>query len=233
MRTLGRQMRGALWAAVALAAIVVGLSSATASANHNKGTYGEHGYVWFARYDDNAIAWISSNRCYPREDGAWERVRSSTVDASYTRAKWPSGIRLSTQRCDGAVDSTVDIVLEYRDNFETDGEHGNYGGHNHSNLASSSWCNTIGASWPCGYHISRVHLNDTRFGNSGYSNAYKERLLMHETGHSLGLGHHCESNSIMNDGLSGCNGGAWTSVMTYQATDRQGINQTYPGWKYP
>jgi hypothetical protein len=42
---------------------------------------------------------------------------------------------------------------------------------------------------------------------------------MHETGHSFGLAHHCSGNSIMNDGTSGCNGGAWANINGYQATE--------------
>jgi hypothetical protein len=56
---------------------------------------------------------------------------------------------------------------------------------------------------------------------------------MHEIGHSFGLSHHCSSDAIMNDGSGGCNGGAWTSVMVFKATDRTGIVLTYPDWMYP
>lgn len=55
---------------------------------------------------------------------------------------------------------------------------------------------------------------------------------MHETGHSLGLAHHCQGDSIMNCGGS-CNNGRWLQVMSYQPTDRNGINDVYAYWPYP
>lgn len=145
--------------------------------------------------------------------------------------RWPSGINLSNHRCDGVVTDSMDIKLDYDPNFAT--THGNYGGENHSQLAPSSWCAAyVGAPYPCGYHPSIVHLNRSRFTSSSYSVEYRQRLIMHETGHSLGLSHHCSSDAIMNDGTSSCNSGRWTQVMGYQATDRAGIRAIYPGWIY-
>ena len=54
------------------------------------------------------------------------------------------------------------------------------------------------------------------------------KTLTHETGHSLGLAHHCTSASIMNDGSSSCFGGRFGSAPGYFATDRQGISNVYP-----
>ena len=76
-----------------------------------------------------------------------------------------------------------------------------------------------------------MHLNKPKFLNT--SNQGRRRLLMHETGHSQGLDHHCTSDAIMNDGTSGCNGGRWLEVTGYLATDRQGIVNVYPNWMYP
>lgn len=217
-----------------LASITLSAVAGTAEANHRKGTYGNHGYQWFARWTDFAVADVTSDYCNDREIGVYSRIKSSTANKSYMTARWPSGIRLrraTTNGCDGVVTNYIDIKLNYQSNFST--THGNYGGENHSTVGSSSWCAIFSAPHPCGYHISLVHLNKSRFTSSSYSNAYRERLIMHETGHSLGLAHHCTSDAIMNDGSSGCNGGKWTAVMSYQTTDRQGIYNTYPGWRYP
>jgi hypothetical protein len=56
---------------------------------------------------------------------------------------------------------------------------------------------------------------------------------MHETGNSIGLAHHCNSDSSMNDGTSGCNGGAFTNITGYQQTDLDGIHSIYSNWMYP
>lgn len=61
----------------------------------------------------------------------------------------------------------------------------------------------------------------------------RQRLIMHETGHSQGLDHHCSSDSIMNKGADGCNENRWLEVMSYLATDREGIRGVYPSWQYP
>lgn len=103
---------------------------------------------------------------------------------------------------------------------------------NYSTLAPKSWCDIWGKNYPCGYHPSLVKLNKKRFGDSNYSDHYRRRLIMHETGHSLGLALHCSSDSIMNDGTSGCNGGAWTNINGYQGTDHDGIRDIFPNWKY-
>lgn len=217
-------------------AVVVGASvsmTGVGNAAHRKGTYGNHGYVWFARYNDFAVADVTSSYCNGRELAAYSKIQASTKGASYMRSRWPSGIRLrrsATHSCDYVKAREVDIALYYDPDFLR--THGDYGGENHSDLAPSSWCSAMGASYPCGYHVSRVHLNKSRFTSSRYSNAYRERLIMHETGHSLGLAHHCSSDAIMNDGRAGCNGGRWTQVMGYQSTDRKGIYETYPGWRY-
>jgi hypothetical protein len=65
----------------------------------------------------------------------------------------------------------------------------------------------------CGSHPATVHLNYDKWNVT--STTGRERLIMHETGHSHGLDHHCTSDSIMNDGSSTCNGGKWTAIMSY------------------
>jgi hypothetical protein len=196
--------------------------------------YRGRGYVWFASYTDFAIADITSSSCNQRELEAYNRVEATTVGEFPVR--WPSGIRLRRSidhACDETVTARVDIKLSYEpaSNFvRADGS--TYGGYNVSFLASRSWCHIWSQGYPCGSHPSVVHLNQSRFGDSSYSEDYRRRLIMHETGHSLGLDHHCTSDAIMNDGTSGCNGGAWTNINGYQKTDRDGIHSLYPNWRY-
>lgn len=135
--------------------------------------------------------------------------------------------------CTGNATVSVNVKLSYEpsSNFvRADGS--SYGGYNESFKASASYCAARGVNHPCGSSLSIVHLNHSRFINDAYSHHYRRRLIMHETGHSLGLAHHCSSNAIMNDGTSGCNGGAWTNINGYQATDREGIHSVYPNWRY-
>lgn len=203
-----------------------------ATADDNYGVYGNHGYHWMARYDDYALLLIVSNNCSrtPRETAAWARVINSTAGTSQFAGKWPSGIIISTADCQASLEITDDINLVYSDFDETHGG-GNFAGENHKTLATASYCSYWDAPYPCGMHLSNVHINDDFW--AGASNNSRERLLMHETGHSLRLAHHCSSDSIMNDGSQGCNGGAWTSVMVYKPTDRDGIVDIYPNWQYP
>jgi hypothetical protein len=206
--------------------------SADALGNHITGTYGNRGYTWLARYYDmsGGLEWITSNYCTTSELNAIDDIRNSTAGTSQFAGKWPSGLRMLRNDCNGQVTDFIDISLSYSDFCVTHGC-GTFGGENHSTLAPSSWCAIWGAPYPCGSHPSTVHLNKPKFLNT--SNQGRRRLIMHETGHSQGLDHHCNSDSLMNDGTSGCNGGRWLEVTGYLATDRQGILNVFPGWRYP
>jgi hypothetical protein len=218
---------------VALAAGVFGFPSA--SANHILATYGSRGYVWAATRVDGFALLVTSESCNQSELTAYDNVRTSTNNASGTfGTRWPSGIRMSRQptgACTGAVNDGTDIKLDYLTATEWSATHTtNAGGENHSAQAPSSWCNMVGANFPCGTHWSTVHINNPKWVNTTAQG--RRRLIMHETGHSNGLAHHCTSNSIMNDGSAGCNGGAWLNVDGYLATDRMGIVNIYPNWRY-
>jgi len=139
-------------------------------------------------------------------------------------------LRLLRSTCDGVVDSSTDIKIAYSDWDVTHGGSSAWG-ENHFVKAPQEWCDLWYAPYPCGAHPSKVHVN-LNFWN-GAGNLSRERLIMHETGHSMGLGHHCNSDSIMNDATSDCNDGKWVGVMVYMSTDRDGIRSIYPRWVYP
>ncbi|MFJ9313927.1 M12 family metallo-peptidase [Pimelobacter simplex] len=221
----------AVLAALALGVIPVATVGAPAEADHIYAPYPSRGYLWFATRHDNAIAWVTSTDCRPRELEVWDAVKSSTTGDF--PSKWPSGIRFSRSTCNGQVTSNIDVKLSYEpaSNFvRSNGT--SYGGWNENKVAPASWCAVWAVSSPCGTHPAIVHLNVTRFTNAAYSHAYRRRLIMHETGHSLGLNHHCNSNSVMNDGTGSCNGGAFTNISGYQGTDHRGIRNIYPNWMY-
>jgi hypothetical protein len=214
---------------VALCASVFLILSGGAFASHVYGTYGNRGYAWLARYYDVDV-WVTSDYCNTAEVDAFTAVTNSTAGTTEFNARWPSGLRMTRDTCDGVVTNTIDISLDYSDFCQTHGC-ATHGGENHSTLAPSSWCSYWGHPYPCGSHPSVVHMNQPKFLNT--SDVGRRRLIMHETGHSHGLAHHCSGDSIMNDGTSGCNGGRWSVVTGYLATDRQGILNVYPGWQYP
>ena len=219
------------WAVALTALAVVCLTCGPASADHIYQAYPLRGYIWMAT-SSNATIRVSSLSCNGRELDAYAAIKASAVFPN----KWPNGINLVRQACNGYSDIWTDIVISYEPNSHFQRDDGTYyGGYNESFIAPAEWCALFdNRPFPCGTHSSVVHLNESRFGSgSGYSQAYQQRLIMHETGHSLGLAHHCSSDSIMNDGTSSCNGGTWTQVMSYQSTDRLGIRNVYPGWMYP
>ena len=201
----------------------------TALADDITGTYGTTGYQWLARDYDFATEWMSSNYCNTAELDAYDRVKNSTTTATYMSDRWPSGLQLVRDKCDGVLATEDDILLEYSD-FCLTHSCGTYGGENHSIVATTSYCAYYSAPYPCGVR-STVHLNKPKYLDT--SSLGRQRLIMHETGHSQGLDHHCSSDAIMNQGANGCNGNRWLEVMGYLATDRQGIRAVYPNWQYP
>lgn len=190
-------------------------------------TYPGRGYVWLNDFYDYAEIWVVSEMCNQSELAAYDRVTASTAGTIEFADAWPSGIVMRQMRCDGFVTESDDILLDYQPlDVWTQTHTSSVGGENHDVQAPPEWCAMWGASHPCGTHWATVHLNLEKWNATSLTG--RERLIMHETGHSLGLAHHCSSDSIMNDGGSSCNGGRWLQVMAYQATDRQGIKSMYP-----
>lgn len=187
------------------------------SADHNKGTYPTYGLMWLSADKAYAgYAYFTSTSCNSQETGAGTRIKNSTTGTG-EMSDWTNGIQLTQYTCTGNWNDYTDLKLYYLSHSASPGE-------NHDSVASSAFCSFWSESYPCGMRPT-VHLDTTWWSSASATS--RERLIMHETGHSFGLSHHCSADAIMNDGSGGCNGGAWTSVMTYQATDRTGINDTY------
>jgi hypothetical protein len=186
--------------------------------------YPNRGYLFMSKsMNYSGLVYVTSNNCNTSEVNAFSKVKSSTANTT-EMSRWPDGIDMKQYSCDSIVTNYVDIDIEYSDFSKTHGG-GTYGGENHSTLAPSSYCEYWGVTSPCGSHPSTVHINQTKWDST--SSTGRERLIMHETAHSMGLAHHCSGDSITNNGSSSCNGGKWTAIMSYQATDRTGIDSQY------
>lgn len=188
------------------------------SADEIKGQFPNDGLLWMSsRKGYVGYEYVSSNNCNNSEVSAYTKIKNSTI-GTVEMSRWKNGVGIKQYTCDGSWDSYTDIKLEYGSQ-PTDA-----GGQNYSVLADSSFCGFWNTSYPCGVRPT-VKINLAKWNNT--SSAGRERLIIHETGHSNGLRHHCLGDSVMNDGSSSCNQGRWSVVMNYQPTDRKGINSIY------
>lgn len=184
---------------------------------HNKGTYPAVGHMWMSKDKGyKGLLYVSSTKCSSGETGAYTRIKSSTTGTT-EMSDWKNGIDMRQYDCNGAWNNNIDIKITYVSTLGTPGQ-------NFDIKNTSSYCSYWGATYPCGVR-SEVKVRSSWWDSaSSYS---RQRHIMHETGHSLGLGHLCSSDSIMNDGTLGCNSGKWTSVMEYKKSDRESINAVY------
>lgn len=212
----GRRRAIVVFAATAIA--VLGLPARAAFADHEalrhvKGTFPSHGFLWLDHtIDPYPELWVASDRCKPAEASAWNAIHNQLPGSTAEfRGAWSGGIGFRAQNCSGGVDANTDIRLDYMSSSEwTNAGHGNYGGHQHYSMGDSNWCAMWGAAYPCGYHISRIHINEPRF--DGYSSTYKVWFLTHETSHSMGFLDYCGHTSVANNGLSCTLRGVWYPV---------------------
>lgn len=212
-------------AGILLAAFCLG--TAPAASAHIEGQYGQRGYIWLQYYWNGTI-WVTSTDCNNRELGAYDRILSSTAGKPEFANRWSDGLVLVQKRCDGVVGTQIDIKIIYEDVVAS------WWGYNDSDRAPSSWCAMWDVPHPCGSHPSRVHIKLSSWQNHG--DMWRERLIMHETGHSLGIAHHCADDSIMNTPAGNgpaCTEANWTDVMVWKAHDRDAHVNVYPNWKGP
>jgi hypothetical protein len=204
--------------AALLAALIVFPSIVQASHDplkHAKGTYPSHGFLWLDDLKGSGSGntlWVYSDRCKSAEASTWSALRSQlSGGAAEFRGAWPGGIEFLKAACTSTADQFTDVMLDYMTASQwTAAGHGSYGGHHHVSLGDSSWCQVMGASYPCGYHISRLHINEPRFDN--YASSYKVLFLTHETAHSMGFFDYCGHTSVANNDLYCPFHATWHSV---------------------
>lgn len=166
---------------------------------------------------------MSSTRAYDADIvTAYSNVKNSTTGYSEMPSSiWPNGYNMVQNNWTGTWNNYVDIMIQWADRT------GDSVGLNVSNLEPSSWCSWWGQSYKCGVY-SNIYLDITRWANYG-PGLLRQRVVEHETGHSVGMPDYCGSDSIMNNGATNpaCNGGRWTQVMGYTSYDRTITNNVY------
>lgn len=187
------------------------------AANHNKGTFPNTGHLWMSsRKSFSGAIYVTSTNCNSDQVSAYSRIKNSTTGTT-EMPEWKSGINMKQYTCFGTWNNSTDIRIRHVATQSSPGL-------NIDTMRDSAFCAYWGTTYPCGVR-SEVTIRQSWWDTA--SSLSRQRLIMHETGHSMGLNHHCTANSIMNDGSSTCNNGVWTTVMTYQPTDRIGINNVY------
>jgi hypothetical protein len=197
-----------------------------AMASHHYGNFPYWGVLFMSRRENySGNLWITSTNCNEPERIGFNDVHNSTVGTS-EMPQWADGIHMTEYRCDGGWDFYADIQIKYMDQANFRQQDGSYIGGRNVNLdPGSGYCAFWGTYSPCGVR-PQVQINADRYFSRDWT--YRAREIMHETGHSMGLDHHCSGNSIMNNGASDCNGGAWYIPLHYYSTDRWGIQAIYP-----
>jgi hypothetical protein len=180
---------------------------------HVKGTFPYHGFLWLdelSMYPSELF--VYSDKCKSAEATAWSKVKAGLAGGlAEFKGAWPGGISFYPKACSSTVTNYTDIMLDYMSaSTWVSYSHGNYGGHHHYSLATSSWCALWYVPYPCGYHISRIHINEPKF--DAYSTTYKVNFLLHETGHSMGFLDYCGHTSIANNGMYCAITTGWLSI---------------------
>lgn len=206
--------------------VLTGVLSTTAvafAATPHKGTYPNEGFLWMsAQKSYSGLLEVAASAYAPDLDYTWPLIRSSTQSSS-EMARWPAGIRMSTNNWSGTWNANVDILIYFTTRYTNPNNQSE--GQNYPLLAFPDYCAYWGVSYPCGQRPT-VEIHTPWWNTASTQN--RERIVMHETGHSGGLYDYCPIDSIMNNGLSNCNPGRWLQVMSYLSTDRQGISNVYP-----
>lgn len=194
-----------------------GIDNLYAATTPIKGTYPNKGSLWLSSdMNYSGELYMSSNNCNTQEKNAYKKVLNSTKGKS-EMPDHDDGIKMSSYNCSGSWSNDIDILLNYVTTHPTPGE-------NSDIKNPKAYCTYFDVDYPCG---NRAKIKISKAWWNTATKTSKERLIMHETGHSLGMGHLCSENSIMNDGTSGCNNGVWTAVTGYLPPDRRAIDAIY------
>jgi hypothetical protein len=203
-----------------------------------KGTYPNHGFIWLDDLYCGGCNFLfqSSDKCYSEETSFRNTVQTQLAGAnSYPLANtccfgtaWKQGIIIDlyypgSTCATTTIDSLTDIHLDYMTLTEwTNSGHANtYGGHAHAPLGTSSWCSIWYAKYPCGYHGTYVHINNSSGHWPSYSSSYRVKFLLHETGHTMGFTDYCGHVSVGN------NGGSCSLSSGYQSPADRNILRSY------
>lgn len=166
---------------------------------------------------------MSSTRYDQEILNAYSNVRNSTTGyPEMPSSVWANGYNMQQNNWTGQWNMYVDTLLTfvYRGPSNSPGQI-------YRSLAAADFCSIWGQSWPCGMR-STIELDTYRWDGSYVGQPLlKQRLVMHETGHAIGMMDYCSEDSIMNDGTSTCNSERWTAVMEYKSTDRSATNSVY------
>lgn len=214
---------------ILLTSCAVAFFNAPTKAYHVSYDYPAHNFYWISHAFNpphSAEVWTESTDCAQQspETDAATNIRDSTANSA-EMPDMPSGYNIWRYSCDGTIGTYDDILYQYEDSATWSAHgHSNVGGVTYHYQAPSSWCTTVGASYPCGDHPVRIHINKSKWDSRTHT--WRVHLLMHETGHATGLNEHCTSDAIMNNGVSTCNNGNWSGEY-YRATDRTGVYNAY------
>ncbi len=174
---------------------------------------------------------MSSSRSYDSNHiAAYSAVKNSTRGyPEMSSTTWPNGYNMIQNNWTGTWNQYVDILIT----FQNRGLNVS-GGETFRYAAPSSYCSIWGQSYPCGARPTIVMNTYKWDGNSTpyyapMTSASKQRLIVHETGHAVGMMDYCSGSidSIMNNGATTCNSGRWTAITGYKATDRSAVNSVY------
>jgi hypothetical protein len=196
------------------------------------GVFPVNGFYKMSKYktvDRGQIGFSSQRALDANITGAADKIRSSTKGLSDMPITfWPKGydlVPISWNNTASTWTSYTDIMFTWA-NRGTDS-----GGQTYPEKPSSAFCTFWKQTTYCGWR-QRIQFDNTKWANA--SSTSKQRYVLHETGHAVGMKDYCTVDSIMNNGAqptttsSGCNSGKWTAVMSYQPTDRAAVKSIYP-----